>query len=106
MIVRTSEALVRPESRAEFLTTLHALVEGFPAAYPGLIDHEVLVDHHDPDRILYVSRWASEEGLAHYAGVNWATEPVTFPDEDRYLQRPLTLRHFSAQTIDSPTRGR
>ncbi|MBB2976854.1 quinol monooxygenase YgiN [Microbacterium endophyticum] len=106
MIVRTSEALARPESRAEFLTALRALVEGFPAAHPGLIDHEILVDQDNPDSILYISRWASEADLVTYAGESWATEPVTFPNEAHYLQRPLTLRHFNEHAVTSPARGR
>lgn len=45
---------------------------------------------------MYVSRWAGEDALIGYTGPAWATDPVTFPDEERYLLEPLRLRHFIA----------
>jgi quinol monooxygenase YgiN len=95
VIVRVSEALVRPGMVDEFLAVLIALVATFPAQYDGLLDHEVLVDRADRTRVRYVSRWAEEASLVAYAGEDWATTPVTFPDEDRYLTGPLELTHFN-----------
>lgn len=94
MIVRVSEARVRPGMAEEFLTALTDLVASFPDTYAGLISHNVLVDRADPLRVQYVSRWADEASLVTYAGEEWATTPVTFPDEDRFLTGRLTLVHF------------
>ncbi len=95
MILRVSEALVAPDTRDEFLDRLRALVADFPAEHDGLVDHDVLVDLDDPLRVQYLSRWRDESALVAYAGPAWRTDPVTFPDEDRYLTEPLTLRHFT-----------
>lgn len=73
---------------------MREFVRTFPETYDGLEGHEVLVDADDPQRVQYVSRWRDEQALVNYAGAGWRTDPVTFPDEDEYLQRPLTLRHF------------
>lgn len=94
MLTRVSEAFVRPGREREFVERVRALVETFPATYDGLLGHEVLVDLDDPRRVQYVSRWRDEQALAAYAGPNWRTDPVTFPDEDEFLQQPLRLRHF------------
>ncbi|WP_148286546.1 hypothetical protein [Microbacterium sp. B19] len=55
---------------------------------------DVLVDLAEPSRVQYVSEWADEAALISYAGEDWRTQPVTFPDEERFLRRPLALRHF------------
>ena len=94
MIVRVSEASLRPERADEFMEILRELVAGFPAAHDGLLDHEILVDRADATRVQYVSRWRDEEAVRAYAGDGWADTPVTFPDEDSYLTEPLRLRHF------------
>ena len=94
MLTRVSEALVRPGREQEFVERVRDLVRTFPAIYDGLISHEVLVDLQEPQRVQYVSRWRDERALENYAGANWRTDPVTFPDEDEYLQKPLELRHF------------
>ncbi|NKE57440.1 antibiotic biosynthesis monooxygenase [Lentzea sp. PSKA42] len=94
MLTRVSEALVKPGREQEFVERVRDLVKAFPATYDGLEGHEVLVDVDDPQKVQYVSRWRDEQALENYAGPNWRTDPVTFPDEDEYLQRPLTLRHF------------
>ncbi|MFS8100945.1 antibiotic biosynthesis monooxygenase [Lentzea alba] len=95
MITRVSEALAKPGREQEFVERVRDLVKTFPETYDGLISHEVLVDLQDPLKVQYVSRWRDEQALENYAGKNWRTDPVTFPDEDEYLQRPLALRHFS-----------
>ena len=93
-IIRMSEAHVLPGRRAEFLEVLRQLVATFPETYEGLLSHEVLVDRADQMRVVYRSVWADEAALVAFAGPGWATDPVTFPDEDSYLQEPLVLRHF------------
>lgn len=95
MIIRVSEAHVIPARVEEFLQQLHTLVADFPARYDGLLSHEVLIDASDPTSIQYLSRWTGETALIAYAGENWAREPVTFPNEERYLTAPLALRHFN-----------
>jgi heme-degrading monooxygenase HmoA len=94
MLTRVSEALVKPGLEQEFVERVRDLVRTFPETYDGLEGHEVLVDLDDPRKVQYVSRWRDEQALENYAGAGWRTDPVTFPDEDQYLQRPLTLRHF------------
>lgn len=94
MLTRVSEALVKPGREQEFVARVRDLVRTFPEIYDGLEGHEVLVDLDDPLKVQYVSRWRDEQALESYAGLGWRTDPVTFPDEDEYLQRPLTLRHF------------
>jgi hypothetical protein len=94
MLTRVSEALVKPGREQEFVARVHDLVRTFPDTYDGLEGHEVLVDLTDPRKVQYVSRWRDEQALENYAGPGWRTDPVTFPDEDEYLQQPLTLRHF------------
>lgn len=94
MLTRVSEAFVRPGREREFVERVRALVETFPVKYDGLLGHDVLVDADDPRRVQYVSRWRDEQALVAYAGPNWRTDPVTFPDEDEFLVQPLTLRHF------------
>ena len=94
MITRVSEALVKPGREQEFVARVEELVETFPETYEGLLAHEVLVDLDDSQKVQYVSRWRDEQALVNYAGPNWRTDPVTFPDEDEYLRRPLALRHF------------
>ena len=94
MIVRVSEARVRAGMAEEFLATLAELVAVFPDTYAGLLSHDVLVDRADPLRVQYVSRWADEASLVAYAGDEWATTPVTFPHEERFLTGPLRLEHY------------
>lgn len=94
MFTRVSEALVKPGREQEFVERVRELVATFPATYEGLVGHEVLVDLEEPQRVQYVSRWRDEQSLENYAGRNWRTDPVTFPDEDEYLLEPLKLRHF------------
>lgn len=94
MIVRVSEAHVREGMEEEFLAVLRELVATFSGRYRGLLRHDVLVDLDEPGRVHYVSEWADEAALIAYAGQDWRTQPVTFPDEDRFLRRPLALRHF------------
>lgn len=79
----------------EFLTALTDLVASFPDTYAGLLGHDVLVDRAEPLRIQYVSRWADEASLIVYSGEGWATTPVKFPDEERFLTGPLTLQHYN-----------
>jgi quinol monooxygenase YgiN len=98
MIVRVSEAHVRDGLAQEFLGLLRDLVASFPARYRGLLRHDVLVDLADPSRVQYVSEWADEAALVAYAGEGWRSQPVTFPDEERFLQRPLELRHFESDS--------
>ena len=94
MIVRVSEAHVRVGMAEDFLAALTDLVSSFPDTHAGLLSHDVLVDRADPHRVQYVSRWADEASLVAYAGEEWATTPVTFPDEEKYLTGPLALAHF------------
>lgn len=102
MIVRVSEAHVREGMEQEFLAVLRELVATFPGRYRGLLRHDVLVDLDDPCRVQYVSEWEDESALAAYAGGDWRTQPVTFPDEERFLRRPLVLRHFTSRLPDHP----
>ena len=94
MIVRVSEARVRPDRLDEFMSALHQLVAGFPARFDGLIGHEVLVDDADPTTVQYVTRWRDEAALVGYAGPGWRTDAVTFPGERDLLLEPLALRHL------------
>ncbi|MDQ1131131.1 antibiotic biosynthesis monooxygenase [Microbacterium sp. SORGH_AS_0888] len=99
MIVRVSEAQLIPGAEEEFLGLLLALVASFPARYRGLVRHEVLVDHANPRRVQYVSTWVDEEALIEYAGRNWRSEAVTFPNEEKFLTTPLSLRHYTTAAI-------
>lgn len=101
MIIRISEAQVMPDRVEAFIDQLRTLVASFPTRYEGLLSHEILVGIDDPTRIQYVSRWTDQTALIAYAGENWARDPVTFPNEDRFLAAPLTLRHFTASPISS-----
>ncbi|WP_226966556.1 antibiotic biosynthesis monooxygenase [Streptomyces phaeolivaceus] len=92
MIIRVSEARVRPERFAAFRDVIVSAVREFPGRYPGLVDHEVLLA--PPDSLLYVSRWRTEEDLVDYAGEHWRDQPVVLPGEDDYLLQPLQVRHF------------
>ncbi|MXS75055.1 hypothetical protein CSIV_06330 [Microbacterium sp. CSI-V] len=104
MIVRVSEAHVRDGLADEFLALLRELVASFPEQYDGLHRHDVLVDLADPSRVQYVSEWTDEAALVAYAGVDWRTQPVTFPDEERFLRQPLELRHFESDAeVGAPT---
>lgn len=98
MIVRVSEAHVHDGLADEFLALLRELVASFPERYDGLLRHDVRVDLADPCRVQYVSEWADEAALVAYAGTEWLSQPVTFPDEERFLRRPLALRHFVSRT--------
>ncbi len=100
MIIRVSEAHVREGMHEEFLARLRDLVSTFPATHAGMVRHEVLVDDADPHRVQYVSAWADASALVGYAGAQWRTRPVTFPDEERFLTRPLELRHFVTVDLD------
>ena len=99
MIVRISEAWIAPGKRDEFMAVLLDLVGTFPARFPGLESHAVLVDRDDPDRVIYQSIWLDEESVAGFAGDNWQTEPVTFDGEADLLREPLRLRHFDTIEI-------
>lgn len=105
MIVRVSEAHLREGVEREFVDRLLELVSSFPSRYAGLLRHEVLVDDADARRVQYVSVWVDEGALEGYAGSDWRSSPVTFPDEERFLTRPLELRHFVAVAgnIDPPS---
>lgn len=93
MIIRVSEARVRPELFDAFRDMIVAAVREFPGRHPGLVDHEVLLA--PPDSLLYVSRWRSEQDLVGYAGEQWRDQPVVLPGEDEYLLAPLQVRHFT-----------
>ena len=93
VIIRVSEARVRPERFDAFHDMIVSAVREFPGRYPGLMDHEVLLA--PPHSLLYVSRWRSEEDLVHYAGEHWRDQPVVLPGEDEYLVAPLQVRHFT-----------
>ncbi|MEV4682332.1 antibiotic biosynthesis monooxygenase family protein [Streptomyces kurssanovii] len=97
MIVRVSEAHVRPERFEAFRDMIVSAVREFPGRYPGLVDHEVLLA--PPDSLLYVSRWRSEEDLVAYAGEHWRDRPVVLPGEDEYLVAPLQVRHFTLASL-------
>ncbi|OLZ64184.1 hypothetical protein AVW11_19310 [Streptomyces amritsarensis] len=97
VIIRVSEAHVRPERFDAFRDMIVSAVREFPARYPGLVDHEVLLA--PPDSLLYVSRWRSEEDLADYAGEHWRSRPVVLPGEDEYLVAPLQVRHFTLGSL-------
>lgn len=84
---------MRPDRFEAFHDMIVGSVREFPARYPGLLDHEVLVA--PPHSLLYVSRWRSEEDLVGYAGENWRDQPVVLPGEDEYLLAPLQVRHFT-----------
>ncbi|MFF9017183.1 antibiotic biosynthesis monooxygenase [Streptomyces sp. NPDC014870] len=97
MIVRVSEARVRPERFDAFRDMIVSAVREFPDRYPGLVDHEVLLA--PPHSLLYVSRWRGEEDLVHYAGEKWREQPVVLPGEDEYLLEPLRVRHFEQDSL-------
>jgi hypothetical protein len=93
MIVRISEARVRPDRFEAFRNMIMTAVREFPARYPGLVNHEVLLA--PPELLIYVSRWRSEADLVGYAGENWRDQPVILPGEQEYLVAPLQVRHFT-----------
>ncbi|MFE0674653.1 antibiotic biosynthesis monooxygenase [Streptomyces sp. NPDC058867] len=98
MIVRVSEARVRPERFQEFHDMIVTAVREFPERHQGLLDHEVLVA--PPHSLLYVSRWRAEEDLVAYAGEGWRDQPVVLPGEDEYLLAPLQVRHFTLAPLN------
>ncbi|GHA07999.1 hypothetical protein GCM10010372_04130 [Streptomyces tauricus] len=93
VIIRVSEAHVRPERFEAFRDMIVSAVRDFPGRYPGLLEHEVLLA--PPNSLLYVSRWRSEQDLVDYAGEHWRDQPVVLPGEDEYLVEPLQVRHFT-----------
>ncbi|WP_328707651.1 antibiotic biosynthesis monooxygenase [Streptomyces mesophilus] len=97
MIIRVSEARVRPERFDAFRDWIVAMVRDWPDRYPGMIDHEVLLA--PPTSLLYVSRWRGEKDLVDYAGENWRDEPITLPGEEEYLTAPLEVRHFTVAPL-------
>ncbi|MEV4950017.1 antibiotic biosynthesis monooxygenase [Streptomyces sp. NPDC053755] len=97
MIIRVSEARVRPERFEEFREMIVSAVREFPGRYAGLVDHEVLLA--PPDSLLYVSRWRGEQDLVEYAGEHWRDQPVVLPGEDEYLDAPLRVRHFTTAPL-------
>ncbi|MBA0053943.1 hypothetical protein E0L36_24750 [Streptomyces sp. AJS327] len=97
VIVRVSEARVRPERFEAFHEMIVSSVREFPGRYPGLVDHEVLVA--PPNSLLYVSRWRGEADLVEYAGEHWRDQPVVLPGEDEYLLGPLEVRHFTVASL-------
>ncbi|WP_308295945.1 antibiotic biosynthesis monooxygenase [Streptomyces sp. ISL-96] len=97
MIVRVSEARVRPERFEAFHDWIVSAVREFPGQYSGLVDHEVLLA--PPGSLLYVSRWRSEEDLVGFAGEQWRDQPVVLPGEDEYLVAPLEVRHFAIASL-------
>ncbi|MFF8832822.1 antibiotic biosynthesis monooxygenase family protein [Streptomyces sp. NPDC015131] len=98
MIIRVSEARVRPGRFEDFHEMLVSAVSGFPGRHPGLVDHEILLA--PPDTVLYVSRWRGEQDLAGYAGEHWRDQPVMLPGEDEYLVEPLRVRHFTPAPLE------
>lgn len=92
---------MRVGAEEEFLALLRELVASFPRRYRGLVRHEVLVDEIDSRRVQYVSVWSDEAALVAYAGEEWRSSPVTFPDEERFLTGPLELRHFASVPLDA-----
>nr|WP_308800935.1 antibiotic biosynthesis monooxygenase [Streptomyces polyasparticus] len=98
MIIRVSEARVRPERFDDFRDLIVSTVRDWPDRYPGLLGHEVLVA--PPDTLQYVSRWRSEADLADYAGEQWRDQPVTLPGEEEFLLAPLHVRHFTVAPLD------
>lgn len=54
VIIRVSEAHVRPERFEAFRDMIVSAVRDFPGRYPGLLEHEVLLA--PPNSLLYVSR--------------------------------------------------
>ncbi|MFJ5774631.1 hypothetical protein [Streptomyces sp. NPDC093094] len=97
MIVRVSEAHVRPELFDAFREMIVSAVRDFPGRHPGLVDHEVLLA--PPHSLLYISRWRGEEDLVEYAGENWRDQPVVLPGEDTYLVEPLKVRHYTLAPV-------
>jgi len=97
MIVRTSEALVRPGRLADFRRALLAEVEHYPKRHPGLLGDEILVADGPEPVLVYLSRWVDEAALERFAGPGWRDTPVQFPGEEEYLLAPLRVRHFSRE---------
>lgn len=95
MIVRMSSARIRPGRAEAFRELIVAMVADFPSRYDGLLGHEVLIGLHQDNELVYVSRWRDEDSLARFAGPDWRTAPVTFPNEDDYLTEPLAISHFT-----------
>ncbi|MEU8622212.1 antibiotic biosynthesis monooxygenase [Streptomyces sp. NPDC048623] len=100
MIIRVSEARVRPGRFEAFRDMIVSAVREFPGRYPGLVHHEVLLA--PPDALLYVSHWRSEQDLVGYAGEHWRDQPVVLPGEDEYLVEPLRVRHFTSAPLSQP----
>lgn len=95
MILRLSEAHVRPERLPEFLRVLAAEVGDYPRRHDGLLAHDVLLrEDDDGPVVVYMSRWREAADVERFAGPEWRSRPVVFPDEDVYLRGPLRLTHF------------
>lgn len=119
MIIRRSTARVRPGLLDEFRAFIEAGTPEF-AALDGFLGDAIVVgrepvppgtpaaDAHAVgsgvaeapaaeagavETLTYVSRWRDAAAVAAFAGPGWRTEPVMFPDEDRYLLEPLRVRH-------------
>ncbi|MFD7628288.1 antibiotic biosynthesis monooxygenase [Streptomyces sp. NPDC059851] len=97
VIIRVSEARVRPERFEAFREMIVSAVRAFSGRYPGLVQHEVLLS--PPGALLYVSRWHSEQDLIGYAGEHWRDQPVVLPGEEEYLLAPLQVRHFMLEPL-------
>jgi hypothetical protein len=95
VILRLSEAHVRRERLQEFLRVLGEEVRDYPDRHAGLLAHDVLVREDDEGPVVvYMSRWREAGDVERFAGPQWRSRPVVFPDEDVYLRRPLQLTHF------------
>jgi len=70
VIVRISEASVRPGMLSAFRAAVLDEVRTYPSVHAG---------------------------LERFAGPDWRNAPVTFDGEDDYLLEPLRVRHFIAE---------
>jgi len=90
MIVRVSEARVRPGLLSEFRDFIVDGTKSFDEL-DGFLGDEILVGE---DELIYISRWRDEAALERFAGPAWRSSPVVLPAEERFLAAPLRVRHF------------
>lgn len=95
MIRRESRAVVREGQLEAFLDALSTEVGDYRNRYDGLLSDEIVVENGPPAQVTYRTVWRDEAAVAAFAGPDWRTSPVTFPNEDHYLSEALRLDHVT-----------
>lgn len=100
MIIVLGHAIVRPGAIDEALGLAHEHVAR-SRAEPGCIAHAVHIDGENPDRLIFIERWADMAALkTHFA----VPESGAFVRALRSLcSEPPAMQLYSAEPLDIPT---